>query len=74
MDDYGVLCKLADGEQMLVTVEARDADDALGQVRAHQRLFYGGGDTAGRWLASQNPKTITEVGEARPLAEWPPGA
>lgn len=71
MPEYGVLCKMADDEAALVTVDAPDAGDARRQVERHTRLFYGGGDRAGRWLASCQPRsTITEVGEARPLAEW----
>lgn len=71
VSEFGVLCKRADGEQIVVHVEAEHAQDALEQVDAHRRLFYGGGDAAGRWLASQNPGTIIEVSEVRPLP-WPP--
>lgn len=67
---FGVLCRLADDEQILVTVDATDARDAQRQVHDHQRLFYGPGDGAGRWLASKNPTTIVSVGEARPMDEW----
>lgn len=59
---FGVRCTMADGEDMLITVEAATADGALSEVRAHQRMF-GLGDTAGNWLASTRPKsrTITRI-------------
>jgi hypothetical protein len=68
--EYGVLCKRADGQTVIVTVEADRPVDAIDQVRKHIALFYGPGDAAGRWLASKNPATIIEAGEVRPLALW----
>jgi hypothetical protein len=71
VSSYGVRCTLASGEDILVTVDATDAESARGQLVRHRNLFYGPGDAAGRWLASQNPeRTITQVHEAKPIGEW----
>ena len=67
---FGVRCTTASGEDVLVTVEATNEPDAMSQVASHIRLFHGDGDAAGRWLASQNPDTLTMAHEAKPMEDW----
>lgn len=67
---FGVRCTMANGEDFIVTLDALDEQDALEQVQAHQALFYGPGDAAGRWLTGMNPRTLKTIHEAKPLSEW----
>lgn len=62
---------MADGEDTLITVDALTVEEARKEVLAHQRIFYGPGDGAGRALAVRRPDaTIVAVHEAKLLAEW----
>lgn len=68
MGEFGVPCRMSDGEDVLVTVDAADAEMAVRQVRRHIRLFSGAERAVGDRALTATLGTIT--GAPRPLADF----